>query len=183
MQKCCILSLRHSSLLVRWNDQDWNDLVMKFLNSLLCIFVLVPGNCFTYTLQSDCRHFEISNLLICFTILSPKTMNDFCVLLSLFFLMTFLFSDFGFILSLLFDISVSILLDFYIVKSLLDVSITVVFKSVLLDVSVLCESLCFTGVARPRARVCVCVWSINSFDIISISFKTYKKCKSIKKRF
>ena len=148
MQKCCILSLRHSSLLVRWNDQDWNDLVMKVLNSLLCIFVLVPGNCFTYTLQSDCRHF---------TILSPKTMNDFCVLLSLFFLMTFLFSDFGFMLSLLFDISVSILLDFYIVKSLLDVSITVVFKSVLLDVSVLCESLCFTGVARPRACVCVCV--------------------------
>ena len=157
MQKCCILSLRHSSLLVRWNDQDWNDLVMKVLNSLLCIFVLVPGNCFTYTLQSDCSHFEISNLLICFTILSPKTMNDFCVLLSLFFLMTFLFSDFGFMLSLLFDISVSILLDFYIVKSLLDVSITVVFKSVLLDVSVLCESLCFTGVARPRARMCVCV--------------------------
>ena len=129
---------------------------MKVLNSLLCIFVLVPENCFTYTLQSDCRHFKISNLLICFNKLSPKTMNDFCLFLSLFFLMTFLFSDFGFILSLLFDISASILLDFYIAKSLLDVSIMVVFKSVLLDVSVLCESLCFTGVARASARACVC---------------------------
>ena len=142
---------------------------MEVLNSLLCIFVLVPENCFTYTLQSDCRHFEISNLLICFTILSPKTMNDFCVLLPLFFLMTFLFSDFGFILSLLFDITVSILLDFYIVKSLLDVSITVVFKSVLLDVSVLCESLCFTSVARPRACVCVCeaLTALISFKSVS----------------
>ena len=31
--------------------------------------------------------------------------------------------------------------------------------------------------------VCVCVWNINSFDIIAIIFKAYKKCKSIKKDF
>ena len=32
--------------------------------------------------------------------------------------------------------------------------------------------------------VCVCVWNINSFDIIGIIFKAYKKCISpIKKDF
>ena len=29
----------------------------------------------------------------------------------------------------------------------------------------------------------VCVWNVNSFDIIAIIFKAYKKCKSIKKDF
>ena len=78
---------------------------------------------------------EMSHPLICFIILSIKIMTDFCVLMSLFFLITCLFSDFGLSLSVLFDRSVSNLLDFSIVKSTLDVFITNVFKSVLLVVS------------------------------------------------
>ena len=109
-------------------------------------------------------------------------MNDFCFLLSLFFLMTFFFSDFGFILSLLFDISASILLDFYIAKSLLDVSITVVFKSVLLDVSVLCESLCFTGVARVRARACVFVCEALTALISFQSFSRHTRNVNLLKK-
>ena len=70
--------------------------------------------------------------------------------MSLFFLITRLFSYFGFISSVLFDRSVSILLDFSIVKSTLDVFITHVFKSVLF-VSVLYESFCFTGVVFSSA--------------------------------
>ena len=50
-------------------------------------------------------------------------MTEFCVLKSLFFLITCLFSDFGFILSVLLDRSVSISLDFSVVKLTLDVFI------------------------------------------------------------
>ena len=73
-------------------------------------------------------------------------MTDFCVLMSLFFLITCLFSNFGFILSVLFDRSFSISLDLSTVKSTLDVFITDVFMSVLFVVSVLCESFCFISV-------------------------------------
>ena len=66
--------------------------------------------------------------------------------MSLFFLISCLFSDFGFILSVFFDRSISISLDFSIVKSTSDVFITDVRKSLLLVVSVLCESFCCTGV-------------------------------------
>ena len=58
-------------------------------------------------------------------------MTDFCVLMSLLFLITCLFSNFEFILSVLFDRYVSASLDFSIVKSMMDVFITNVFKSVL----------------------------------------------------
>ena len=113
-------------------------------------------------------------------------MTDFCVLVSLIFLITCLFSDFGFILSVLFDRSFSISLDFSTVKSTLDVLFTDVFKSVLLVVSVLCGSVCFTGVAfssvifRNRFLSCglitgVCIislffesWFINEFMILSL---------------
>ena len=78
-------------------------------------------------------------------------MTDFCVLMSLFFLITCLFSDFGFILSVLFDRSVSISLDFSIVKSTLDVFITDVFKSLLFVVSMLCESFYFASVVFSSA--------------------------------
>ena len=86
------------------------------------------------------RRLEISHPLRCFTILSPKTMTDFCVLVWLFFLITCLFSDFRFLLSVLFDRAFSISLDFPTVKSTLGVLITHVFKSLLFVVSVLCES-------------------------------------------
>ena len=74
--------------------------------------------------------------------------------MSLFFQITFLFSDFGFILSVLFDRSVSISSDFSIVKLTLDVFIMDVFESVLLVVSMLCGSFCFTGVFRNRFFCC-----------------------------
>ena len=112
-------------------------------------------------LQSDCRHLEISHPLICFTILSPKIITNFCFGIA-FFSVTYLFSDFRFILSVLLDRSVSISLDFSIVKLTLDVFITDVWKSVLLVVSVLCESFCFTGVAFSsiifRTRFLPCGW-------------------------
>ena len=71
--------------------------------------------------------------------------------MSLFFLISCLFSGFGFILSVLFDRSVSISLDFSIVKSTLDDFITDVFKSALFIVPVLCESFCFPGVVFSSA--------------------------------
>ena len=52
--------------------------------------------------DQDCRRLEISHRLICFTILSPKVMTNFCNLESLFFLITYFFSDFGFLWSVLF---------------------------------------------------------------------------------
>ena len=48
------------------------------------------------------------------------------------------------------------------------------------------EFVCLSVCVRACVCVCVCVcmWKINSFDIIAIIFKTYKKCKSpIKKGF
>ena len=143
-------------------------------------FVLAHENCFTYTLQSNCRRSEIFHPLICFTILLPKFMTDLCVLLSLFFLITFLFFDFGFILPVLFDRSVSVSLNFSIVISTLSVFITDIFKSVLL-----CESFCFTGrvfssILRNsffscRLTVVFCVvslffesWSVNELMILSL---------------
>ena len=75
-------------------------------------FVLAHENGFSYTLQSDYRHSEIFHQLMCFTILLPKFMTDFCVLPSLFFLSTFLFFDLGFILPVLFDRSFSVSLNF-----------------------------------------------------------------------
>ena len=58
-------------------------------------------------------------------------MTDFSVLMSLFFLITCLFSDFEFLLSVFFNRSFSISLDFSTVKSTLGVFITDVFKSAL----------------------------------------------------
>ena len=38
------------------------------------------------------------------------------------------------------------------------------------------EFVCLSVVCtRARACMCVCVWNINSFDIIAIIFKAYKK--------
>ena len=45
------------------------------------------------------------------------------------------------------------------------------------------EFVCLSMYVCVCVCVCVCVWKINSFDIIAIIFKAYKKCKSIKKGF
>ena len=110
-------------------------------------------------------------------------MTNFCVLVSLFYLITCLFSVFGFLLSALFDRSFSILLDFSTVKSTLGAFITDVFKSVMFVVSALCESFCFTGVAFSSVIfflscgliTVVCItslffesWFINEFMILSL---------------
>ena len=78
-------------------------------------------------------------------------MINFCVLVSLLFLFICLFFNLAFTLSVLFDRSFSISLYFSIVQSTLDIFITDVFKSLLLVVSVLCESFYFTGVAFSSA--------------------------------
>ena len=121
-------------------------------------------------------------------------MTDFCVLVSLFFLITCLFSDFGFILSILSDRSFSISLDFSTVKSTLDVLFTDLFKYVLLVVSVFCGIFYFTGVAfssvifRNRflssgliTGVCITSlffesWFINEFMILSL----FLSCSSLR---
>ena len=113
-------------------------------------------------------------------------MINFCVLVSLLFLFICLFFNLAFTLSVLFDRSFSISLYFSIVQSTLDIFITDVFKSLLLVVSVLCESFYFTGVAfssaifRNRFLSCglitsVCITSlffesqfINEFMILSL---------------
>ena len=115
-------------------------------------------------------------------------MTNFCVLVSLFFLITCLFSDFGFILSLLFDRSFSISLDFSTVKLTLDVLFTDYLSLYCLlflcyvEVSVLLVShflLLFLGF-RNRFLSCglttgVCLtslffesWFINEFMILPL---------------
>ena len=46
-----------------------------------------------------------------------------------------------------------------------------------------CVCVCLSMCVCVCVCVCVWVWNINSFDIIAIIFKAYKKCKSIKKDF
>ena len=96
--------------------------------------------------DKDCRRLEISHRLICFTILSPKVMTNFCNLESLFFLITYFFSDFGFLWSVLFGRSFFYFVRLFTVKSTLGVFITDVFKSVLFVVSVLRKCFFSTGV-------------------------------------
>ena len=111
-------------------------------------------------------------------------MTGFCVLVSLFFLITCLFSDFGFNLSVLYPRYVSISLDIFTVKLTLDVFITDVCKFVLFIVSMLCvkvsDVVFFSAIFRNRflsweliigARVTFMFfksWFINEFMILPL---------------